>query len=146
MKEGRRDRQAAFPSLRSPGGSGIAGAMAADGPPLTTLLRRGARKACPRCGEGRLFRRFNVMHERCAACGLKYLDNEGDLFGYLFVLDRALFVLPLIALVFFRVYVPSSRWFYVAWTILMVALVWTLPHRSGMSVALDYWVRRRRNG
>jgi uncharacterized protein (DUF983 family) len=118
--------------------------MAEDELPLATLLQRGARKTCPRCGRGRLFRRFNVMHERCDACGLKYLDNEGDLFGYLFVLDRALFILPLIALVFFRVYVPSSRWFYVVWGLLMIGLVWTLPHRSGMSVALDYYFRRRR--
>jgi uncharacterized protein (DUF983 family) len=112
---------------------------------LTTLLARGARKTCPQCGRGPLFRRFNIMHDHCDACGLKFLDNQGDLFGYLFVLDRVLFILPLIAMVFFRVYLPSSDWFYVAWAILMVVLVWTLPHRSGMSVALDYYFRRRRD-
>lgn len=113
-------------------------------PPLATLLLRGVRKTCPQCGRGPLFKRFNIMHERCAACGLKYLDNEGDLFGYLFVLDRALFILPLIGMVFFRLYLPSSRWFYVAWGALMVALVFTLPQRSGASIAIDYFFRRRR--
>jgi len=86
------------------------------------------------------------MHERCAVCGLRYLDNQGDLFGYLFVIDRALFILPLLAMVFFRLYVPSSRWFYVAFAVLMAAVVVTLPQRTGVSIALDYLLRRRRAG
>jgi uncharacterized protein (DUF983 family) len=115
-------------------------------PPLATLLARGARKHCPQCGEGALFKRFNIMHERCAVCGLQYLQDQGDLFGYLFVLDRALFILPLIAMVFLRLYVPSASWFYVLWALLMIALVYTLPHRTGMSIAFDYLLRRRRAG
>jgi uncharacterized protein (DUF983 family) len=115
-------------------------------PPLMTLLLRGARKRCPQCGEGRLFKRLNIMHEHCAVCGLKYLEDQGDLFGYLFVLDRAIFILPLIAMVFLRLYVPSSSWFYVLWVVLMVALVFTLPQRTGMSIAIDYMFRRRRSG
>jgi hypothetical protein len=70
--------------------------MSDDIPPLKTLMARGARKKCPRCGEGPLFKRFNIMHERCAVCGLKYLEDEGALFGTLFLVDRALFILPLI--------------------------------------------------
>lgn len=122
-------------------------ALAHDaGPPLATLLARGVRKRCPQCGEGALFKRLNIMHERCAVCGLRFLEDQGDLFGYLFVLDRALFILPLIAMVFLRLYVPSSSWFYVLWAVLMVALVFTLPQRTGMSIAVDYLLRRRRAG
>jgi uncharacterized protein (DUF983 family) len=120
--------------------------MGEPSPSLWTLLARGARRRCPQCGRGPLFKRLNVMHERCAVCGLRYLDNQGDLFGYLFVLDRALFILPLIALVFFRLYVPSSRWFYAIFALLMIALVSTLPQRTGISVAIDYLFRRRRAG
>ena len=122
--------------------------MTASGAPATpslqTLLARGARRRCPRCGEGPLFKRLNVMHERCAACGLRYLEDQGDLFGYLFVLDRVLFVVPLIGMVFLRVYVPTASWFYVVWAVLMVAVVVTLPQRTGMSIAFDYWLRHRR--
>lgn len=113
-------------------------------PPLGTLLLRGWRKRCPRCGEGRLFKRLNVMHERCAVCGLRFLEDQGDLFGYLFVLDRVLFLVPLIAMVFLRVWVPTATWFYVVWAVAMVALVGTLPQRTGMSIAVDYLLRRRR--
>jgi uncharacterized protein (DUF983 family) len=115
-------------------------------PPLTTLLLRGARKRCPQCGEGPLFKRLNIMHQRCAVCGLQFLEDQGDLFGYLFVLDRALFILPLIAMVFLRLYIPSSAWFYGMWAVLMAAVVLTLPQRTGMSIAVDYLLRRRRAG
>jgi uncharacterized protein (DUF983 family) len=122
-------------------------ASAADAiPPLTTLLARGARKRCPQCGEGALFKRLNVMHERCAVCGLRYLEDQGDLFGYLFVLDRILFVVPLIGMVFLRLWVPNAWWFYAVWAAAMVALVYTLPHRTGISIAIDYYLRRRRAG
>ena len=113
-------------------------------PPLTTLLARGARKRCPHCGEGPLFKRLNIMHERCAACGLQYLEDQGDLFGYLFVLDRVLFVVPLIGMVFLRLWVPNATWFYVVWAVAMAALIFTLPQRTGISIAVDYWMRLRR--
>ncbi len=113
-------------------------------PPLTTLLAHGARRRCPRCGRGVLFKRLNIMHERCAVCGLQYLEDQGDLFGYLFVLDRVLFVVPLIGMVFLRLWVPNATWFYVVWAVAMAALIFTLPQRTGISVALDYWMRLRR--
>ena len=113
-------------------------------PPLRTLIGRGWRKRCPQCGEGALFRRLNLMHDRCAVCGLKYLEDQGDLFGYLFVLDRVLFIVPLIGMVFLRLWVPNAWWFYVVWVVLMIALVYTLPHRTGVSIAIDYYLRLRR--
>ncbi len=60
------------------------------------------------------------------------------------MLDRALFILPLIAMVFLRVWVPDASWFYVVWAVLMIAVVVTLPQRTGMSIAFDYWLRNRR--
>jgi len=114
-------------------------------PPFTRLMARGARKRCPRCGEGPLFKRFNIMHERCSVCGLKYLEEEGALFGTLFLVDRALFVFPLIVMIYFRSYVPNPVWFYVACAMMLFAVIYTLPQRSGMAVALHYLLRRRRS-
>jgi uncharacterized protein (DUF983 family) len=111
-------------------------------PSLKTLLSRGWRKRCPRCGEGRLFRRYNILHERCSVCGLKYLEEQGALFGYLFLIDRALFLLPLIAMIYFRLYVPNPTWFYASFAVLIFALFYTLPQRSGVGVALHYLRRQ----
>ena len=101
---------------------------------------------CPQCGRGELFRRFNILHERCADCGLKYLDEQGALFGYLFLVDRGLFLFPLIVMIYFRLYIPHAAWlFYLSAAALLFALFYTLPRRTGVSVALHY-LRRRRSG
>jgi len=112
-------------------------------PRLKTLLWRGWRKKCPQCGQGPLFQRWNRLHEHCPVCGLKYLENEGDLWGYILFADRALFILPLIVMIYFRLYNPNSPWFFVFGGGLLFGLIYTLPHRTGMSLALDYLVRRK---
>jgi uncharacterized protein (DUF983 family) len=116
--------------------------MEAETLDVKTLIARGWRKRCPRCGEGQLFRRYNILHERCSNCGLQYLEDQGALFGYLFLIDRALFVAPLIVMIFFRLYVPGAGWFYASCVVLVFALFYTLPQRSGVGVALHYFRRQ----
>jgi uncharacterized protein (DUF983 family) len=116
-----------------------------EGPSFREAMLRGFRRRCPRCGEGRLFRRYNIMVERCEVCGLKYLEDQGDLFGYLFLIDRALFITPLIVMIYFRSYVPNQNWFYLLCVVMLFALFYTLPHRTGMSLALEYVFRRKRS-
>jgi uncharacterized protein (DUF983 family) len=52
-------------------------------PSTTTLLRRGAAKRCPVCGQGRLFRRWFTMVEDCPRCGLHFERVEGHWIGAL---------------------------------------------------------------
>jgi uncharacterized protein (DUF983 family) len=117
--------------------------MPAPIPPLKTLLLRGWRRKCPHCGHGNLFRRWNTLNENCAACGLKLLENQGDLWGYILFADRALFILPLIVMIYFRLYIPDSNWFYIIGAIMVAGLIYTLPHRTGACLALDYLIRRK---
>ena len=65
------------------------------------MFWRGCRKKCPQCGQGALFRRWITLHDHCSVCGLKYLENQGDLWGYLLLIDRGLFILPLIVMIYF---------------------------------------------
>lgn len=111
--------------------------------PLRTLLARGFRKKCPRCGKGALFCGWNRLNDRCPVCDFKYLENEGDLWGYLLIVDRALFLFPIIVLLYFRLSNPNSGWFYLIGGTLVFLLVYTLPHRNGMNLALDYYFRRK---
>jgi uncharacterized protein (DUF983 family) len=46
-----------------------------------TLIGRGARKHCPVCNQGHLFRRWFVMVERCPRCGLKFQRIDGHWSG-----------------------------------------------------------------
>jgi uncharacterized protein (DUF983 family) len=112
-------------------------------PHLRTVLGRGLRRRCPQCGEGRVFRGWVKLHDHCSECGLQYLPDQGDLWAYLVVVDRALFIFPLIVLIYFRLYIPSSFWLSVLGIGLLTGFIYTLPHRNGMALGLDYLVRRK---
>ena len=43
-----------------------------------TVLGRGLALRCPRCGQGRLFRGWLRMHDRCAACGASFAREQFD--------------------------------------------------------------------
>jgi uncharacterized protein (DUF983 family) len=113
-------------------------------PTLRRALARGWRRRCPRCGQGALFQKWITLHDRCPVCDLQYLENQGDLWGYLLLIDRALFIFPLIVVIYLRVYNPHSLWFYGFVVALIGGLLYTLPHRNGLGVGLEYYRRVRR--
>lgn len=112
-------------------------------PRIRTVLWRGLHKRCPQCGRGRIFSGWIKLNDRCGVCGLQLLRNQGDLWGYLVALDRALFILPLIVMIYFRLNNPNSVWFIVFCAAVFFGFIFTLPHRNGMSLGLDYWIRRK---
>jgi uncharacterized protein (DUF983 family) len=117
--------------------------MADPIPKLRTLLWRGLCRRCPQCNRGPIFKGWIQMHDRCANCGLQYLPDQGDLWAYLVAVDRALFIFPLIVMIYFRLFVPDIRWFYAVAGGLLVLFVGTLPHRNGMALGADYLIRRK---
>jgi uncharacterized protein (DUF983 family) len=52
-------------------------------PHTLQLLVRGAGKRCPRCGQGKLFRRWTDMRDDCPRCGLVFEQEEGYWVGAL---------------------------------------------------------------
>lgn len=114
--------------------------MSDSKPDWKTLLQRGLRRKCPRCGEGPLFVRYFKLRDDCPLCGLRYLENQGDLWGLLLFADRVLFMVPLIV-VFLVGQGAGSWWPYVFGSLLAIGLIASFPHRMAMAVALDYRVR-----
>lgn len=112
-------------------------------PSLPLLLRRGCRRRCPACGVGRVFSGWVKLYERCENCGLKYLANEGDLWIYLVFLDRALFLFPLVVMIFLRLSRPESPWTWIISGALFFLFIYTLPHRNAISLGIDYRLRRK---
>ncbi len=47
------------------------------------MLARGLARRCPVCGQGKLFRRWFTMAERCPQCGLRFERIEGHWLGAL---------------------------------------------------------------
>ena len=109
-------------------------------PPIVQTLRQGLRRRCPRCGEGALFGRWFTLEKRCSSCHLDYERNPGDTWALWLIGDR-LFIAVMIIIVFLLV--RSDSWtFGIAITVAtIVPLVWTMPHRMGFCLAVDYWVR-----
>ena len=106
---------------------------------IGTALRRGLRKRCPHCGEGRLFSGWSFF-ERCSACGLVYARNPGDTWAFTIFGDR----LPLGAMIVL-IYFGVVRSHPVLGVTMLVALgivaVWTTPNRWGVGIALHYLSR-----
>ena len=48
-------------------------------------LGRGLALRCPRCGQGRLFRGWFRMHDRCAACGASFAREPGFYLGSIYI-------------------------------------------------------------
>ena len=75
-------------------------------------------------------------------CGLRFLPDQGDLFGPLIFFDRALFLIPFIVLFYFRLWHPNLFLFILTGALMTFALIYTMPNRNGLSLAFDYLVRR----
>jgi uncharacterized protein (DUF983 family) len=112
-------------------------------PKFRTLLWRGLRKKCPQCGAGPLYKSWIKLHERCPVCGLQYLPNQGDLWGPLLFLDRVLFIIPMIVCVYFGIWNPNWIFLTIFGGGMISLLIFTLPNRNGMSLAVDYLIRRK---
>jgi uncharacterized protein (DUF983 family) len=111
-------------------------------PRLSTAIRRGIRRRCPRCGEGPLFRRWITAHERCSSCNLLYQRDQGDVFLFMVITDRIPLMLG-IAIVYFgfrNLTMASGAAFFLA---LAAPALATLRQRQGVAMALDYLMRVR---
>lgn len=104
-----------------------------------TALRRGLRKRCPHCGEGRLFDGW-TQRERCSVCGLVFVRNPGDTWAFTIIGDR-LPIGAMIVLIYFGVG-RLNRSLGVALLIVCVLVgVVTTPNRLGVGIALHYLSR-----
>ena len=51
----------------------------------STVLSRGLRLRCPRCGQGKMFAGPLKMHERCSECQYKYERAPGYFLGSIYI-------------------------------------------------------------
>jgi len=119
--------------------------LARDGatrPRLREVVRRGLGRLCPRCGAGRLFEGFLRVRQRCEVCGLALAARRGDTWGFWVLGDRLFVVVPVV-LIYFGVTPLSLLWRAAFMIAVLIPLVWTMPHRLGVCIGLDYLTRVR---
>jgi uncharacterized protein (DUF983 family) len=108
-------------------------------------LRRGFRRRCPNCGEGRLYSSWIRMHHDCPHCGLSFYRESGYYVGAMIlnygVTGSIVLASYLISLVLPPIWHTSSEvklWAWFAFAIgLSFALLW---HSRSLWLALDFWL------
>lgn len=108
-------------------------------PPLETLLGRGLRLLCPRCGAGRLFRGWFTMHERCPNCRLKYERGPGYYLGSAYINYGMIALLTTFAFVALRfgANVPTNVLRYPLLAVALLLPLATFRHARAVWLALD---------
>ena len=70
-------------------------AVAGEKRDVWTAMKRGFRGRCPRCGEGKLFRAYLKVADKCTACGLDFTPHRADdLPAYLVIVIVGHIVVP----------------------------------------------------
>jgi uncharacterized protein (DUF983 family) len=109
-------------------------------PRFWPVVARGARRRCPHCGEGPLFKGWFTMFDACPVCRLVYERNHGDTWFFWILSDRIPIGAGIVLLYFgFR----ATTWLSAAIFLLamVVPLIWSMPYRKGIAIALAYLSR-----
>jgi uncharacterized protein (DUF983 family) len=107
-----------------------------------TALKRGLRGRCPRCGEGKLFRAFLKVDDRCSVCGLDFTPHRADdLPAYLVIVIVGHIVVPMILWIEtdYSPSVPLQLAIYLPFTLILSLLL--LQPVKGAVVAIQWALR-----
>lgn len=112
-------------------------------PPLDPL-RTGVHGLCPRCGQGRLFRGFLALADRCRVCGLDYAFADPADGPAFFVLCFAI-VPSLILALWIELHFSPPVWVHLVTSLPVLLATCLLPLRplKGWLVASQYRYRAR---
>ncbi|HEX9986547.1 MAG TPA: hypothetical protein VGF69_25035 [Thermoanaerobaculia bacterium] len=107
---------------------------------IRTVLARGWKRRCFRCGVGPLFQRTIVTYDRCPACGVLYQRNYGDIWMYVIFMDRIPIGLGVVAVYFG--FQSATKPIAIGFFLLMfIPLIATIRQRQGVAIAIDYLSR-----
>ena len=102
------------------------------------LIGRAIRLRCPRCGEGKIFRRVLTYSEytHCPSCGLRY-DPRGESLAFMYVSTAFLTgVMVIVMLLMHPETIASGR--LVVIPAALALYLSTLPVRKALAIALNY--------
>jgi uncharacterized protein (DUF983 family) len=109
---------------------------------LWTAVKRGMRGRCPRCGQGKLFRAFLKVDDRCSACGLDFTPHRADdLPAYLVIIIVGHIVVPLALMIETNYSPPVALQLAVYLPVTFVASLLLLQPVKGAVVAIQWALR-----
>ena len=107
-----------------------------------TSLKRGFRGRCPRCGEGKIFRAFLKVADRCSACGLDLSPHRADdLPAYLVIVIVGHIVVPLALTIETNYSPPVALQLAIYLPLTLIASLLLLQPVKGAVVAVQWALR-----
>jgi uncharacterized protein (DUF983 family) len=111
-----------------------------------TVLLRGLRKRCPRCGERRVFRSWFHLIERCPNCDLRFEREQGGFLGAMtvnFLVAVVAWVALFVAVLVFTVPdVPVGPLLVASVVVLVLMPLWFYPRSKTLWAAIEFLVAR----
>ena len=107
---------------------------------LFSYMNCGILGLCPKCKTGKIFRTRFKMNNECESCNVNFNEDNGDNWFFLLIIDRALFIFPIIVAYYFG-YGPK-----IIITISLILLFFFIlftPIRLGISLAFVYYFRTK---
>ena len=97
------------------------------------------RQRCPECREGKVFRGFMAMNERCAVCGLRFEREPGYFYGAMYISYTIAFVTSSYWIILLVLGV--NPWIVVLLPAIQIVLMIPLTFRYSRVawLALDHW-------
>jgi uncharacterized protein (DUF983 family) len=107
-----------------------------------TSLKRGFRGRCPRCGEGKIFRAFLKVADRCSVCGLDFTPHRADdLPAYLVIVIVGHIVVPLALMIETNYSPPVALQLAIYLPLTLIASLLLLQPVKGAVVAVQWALR-----
>ncbi len=107
---------------------------------LFTLLWRGVKKRCPRCGKGQLYQNWYRLHKNCPKCHYLFFYDPIDILSFMYMstaLLTGLFILVMFTLTPANLVLGRVLLGFLA----LLTIVGSLPRRKGIAIAIEYWSR-----
>ena len=113
---------------------------------MATVLLRGLRKRCPRCGERDIFVSWFRLHRECPRCQLRFEREEGGFLGAMtlnyLVAIGALVVMLAICVALTVPDVPVVPLLLASAVVLVVLPLWFYPRSKVLWAAIEFLVHR----
>ena len=105
------------------------------------FIKRGLRLRCPQCGEGRMFKPWDML-KRCSSCSLRFDRGEHDYFIGAYTINLIIAELAVAGGLVVGILVtwPNVPWNLLTWVLLPVAILLpllTFPFSRSLWLAID---------
>ena len=107
---------------------------------LFSYLKSGILGICPNCKKDKIFKTRFKMKNKCKSCHVDFIEDNGDNWFFLLIIDRAIFIFPIIVAYYFN----SGPKFIMVFSIsLLILFIIFTPIRLGISLAFVYYMRTK---